>query len=330
MAAKQFSSLHQFDSHYRSGHIDTLAGVDEAGRGPLAGPVLTAAVVLPTNCDHLQVNDSKTLSELQREHLYEWIMANAVDVQTGISWPVDIDKYNILQASIRAMKSAVTKLNTHSDLILVDGNPFIWKGKTVEFVKKGDGKSLSIAAASIVAKVTRDRLMKRYSIIFPEFGFENHKGYGTKMHLKALKEHGATPLHRKSFKPVIDHLQNLKTMKNKDIGRLGEQVAACGIIRSGYEILEMNYNVPGVGEIDLIHQEGDELVFTEVKTISTNKKFNSPESRIDQNKAERIMSAAGQYLEEKDFGENIRFDVISVRFFNQNPRISRLKNGLLL
>ena len=330
MAVNHSSSLQQFDSHYRKGHIDSIAGVDEAGRGPLAGPVVAAAVILPPDCIHPQIRDSKKLTSSQREHLYDWIMENATEVQTGISWPSDIDNYNILQATIHAMKSAVNHLKIHTDLILVDGNPYFWNGKKAKFIKKGDSKSLSIAAASIIAKVSRDKILERYNSIFPEYGFEQHKGYGTRGHLAALEKFGATPIHRKTFNPVHKYLPKIESMKNREIGKLGEQIAACGIVRSGCQVLEMNYNVPGVGEIDLIHREGDELIFTEVKTISTNDKFNSPESRIDQNKAERIMSAAGQYLEEKDFGENIRFDVISVRFFNQNPRISRLKNGLLL
>lgn len=330
MVSLEKSSLYSFDRQFRSTKNINLAGVDEAGRGPLAGPVVAAAVILPVEKDHPQIRDSKTLTEIQREHLYGWIMENSISVETGISFPSEIDQINILQATIKAMKNAVSKLNLDPDLLLIDGNPFSWNGMNSEFIKKGDGKSLSIAAASIIAKVTRDRLMKKYDAIFPEYGFARHKGYGTEQHLDALKEFGATPIHRRSFNPVKNYLPYLKTMKNKDIGRLGEQIAACGVIRSGYEILEMNFNVPGIGEIDLIHKEDEELVFTEVKTLSKPEMYASPEARIDRLKAERIMAAAGQYLEEKGFGENIRFDVISVRFFKQNPRITRLKNGISL
>ncbi len=176
-----------------------ICGIDEAGRGPLAGPVVAAAVILPKYARLLYVNDSKQLSEKKREELYDVIMREAVSVGVGIASPERIDEINILQADYEAMRDAVSQLTPQPDLLLNDA--VIIPQLTMKQISiiKGDAKSLSIASASIIAKVTRDRLMYEYGKMYPEYGFVSNKGYGSKTHIAAIKEHGACPIHRKTF-----------------------------------------------------------------------------------------------------------------------------------
>lgn len=176
-----------------------ICGIDEAGRGPLAGPVVAAAVILPKDARLLYVNDSKKLSEKKREELYDVIMREAVSVGVGIASPERIDEINILQADYEAMRDAVSQLTPQPDLLLNDA--VIIPQLTMKQISiiKGDAKSLSIASASIIAKVTRDRLMYEYDKMYPEYGFASNKGYGSKAHIAAIKEHGACPIHRKTF-----------------------------------------------------------------------------------------------------------------------------------
>jgi ribonuclease HII len=180
-----------------------VAGVDEVGRGPLAGPVVAACVVLPPNLFLPEVNDSKKLTPKKREHLFDQIMENVQEVGIGIVGERTIDRMNILNASLKAMWKAVNKLKNPPEFILVDGNQKIPQLLLPQMpVVKGDCLSLSIAAASIVAKVTRDRIMLKYHRKYPEFCFAAHKGYATKTHVEALKTFGPCQIHRKSFKLV--------------------------------------------------------------------------------------------------------------------------------
>ncbi len=176
-----------------------ICGVDEVGRGPFAGPVMAGAVILPKDCEILYLNDSKKLSKKKREALYEEIKEKA------ISWAVArvendvIDEINILQATLKAMRKAISQLDPKPDIILVDAVNIPDIDIPQEGIVKGDAKSVSIAAASILAKVTRDRVMEEYAKEYPGYGFEKNMGYGTAEHREALKEHGPTPIHRMSF-----------------------------------------------------------------------------------------------------------------------------------
>ena len=178
-----------------------ICGIDEAGRGPLAGPVAAAAVILPEDCKILYVNDSKKLSEARREELYGEIMEKAVCVGVGLVSPGRIDEINILQATYEAMREAVAKLFPAPDVCLNDAVTIPRLGVPARQVPiiKGDAKSLSIAAASIIAKVTRDRLMREYDKLYPEYGFAKHKGYGSAEHMAAIRKYGMTPIHRRTF-----------------------------------------------------------------------------------------------------------------------------------
>ena len=188
-------------SVYEKEHSDCqyICGIDEVGRGPFAGPVVAGAVILPKDDPILYLNDSKKLSEKKREALYDEIMEKAVSVGVGIASPETIDEINILQADYVAMREAVSQLTPKPEVFLNDAVtiPGI-EGRQVPIIK-GDAKSLSIAAASIIAKETRDRMMREYDKLFPEYDFAKNKGYGTAEHVAALKTFGPTPIHRRSF-----------------------------------------------------------------------------------------------------------------------------------
>ncbi len=189
--------MKEFEKKYDS--FSFICGIDEVGRGPLAGPVVAGAVILPKDCDILYLNDSKQLTEKKREELYQVIMDKAIATGLGFVQPERIDEINILQATYEAMREAVSKLEIVPDLLLNDAVTIPEITIRQVPIVKGDARSISIAAASIIAKVTRDRLMVEYDKIYPEYGFAAHKGYGVKEHIDAIKKLGPTPIHRKSF-----------------------------------------------------------------------------------------------------------------------------------
>ena len=183
-----------------------ICGVDEAGRGPLCGPVAAAAVIMPKDSRIEGVNDSKKLTEKKREVLYEQIIKEAIAYHVCLIDNEEIDEINILNATLKAMETAINNLTVKADFALIDGNRN--KGITTpnQMVVKGDSKSYSIACASILAKVTRDRLMEEYDEKYPEYGFLKHKGYGTKAHYEAIEKYGITPIHRKTFlKKILEN-----------------------------------------------------------------------------------------------------------------------------
>lgn len=177
----------------------TVCGVDEAGRGPLAGPVYAAAVILPTGLEIPGLNDSKKLSEKKREELFDVITNVAISFSVGIATEKEIDEINILNATFLAMKRAINGLEICPDYAIIDGNRAPNSGIYEETVVKGDGKVMSVAAASVIAKVSRDRFMLKMAEEYPQYQFEKHKGYGTKLHYEMLEKYGISPIHRKSF-----------------------------------------------------------------------------------------------------------------------------------
>jgi ribonuclease HII len=207
---RRFKKLCAFDHEFEAQGFSVIAGVDEAGRGALAGPVVCAAVVLRDESALLRVNDSKQVEEEEREELFAHIIANAVSVRISFGQPAAIDRHNILQATLMSMHRAVETLRPRPDLVLVDGRElFQWNGRMVPVIK-GDGKSLRVAAASIVAKVARDRLMRRLHRAYPHYGFDQNKGYGTSEHWDAIRAHGVADVHRKSF--VLKYVANNLSM----------------------------------------------------------------------------------------------------------------------
>ena len=204
---ERLSILKQMEMKLYEEGIETICGIDEAGRGPLAGPVVVAAVIMPKDSMIEGVNDSKKISEKKREALYERIIEEAISYAVGIIDQKEIDEINILNAPKKGLTLAIKGLETKPERILVDALTNI---DTCHIpytsIIKGDAKSYSIASASIIAKVTRDRIMREWDEIYPQYGFEKHKGYGTKAHIEAIKENGICPLHRLSFvKNIISH-----------------------------------------------------------------------------------------------------------------------------
>ena len=198
----QFQERSLFEDRYRAQGHQRIAGVDEVGRGPLAGPVVAAAVILPVGFYHPGLTDSKQMSKKQRSVAYQHIQEVA-EVAIGIIEPEEIDRINIYQASKQAMQQAVAQLTP--DALLVDAMT-LDVDLPQESLIKGDARSVSIAAASVIAKETRDTMMEQYAVLYPEYGFDQHAGYGTAQHLQALDRVGVTPIHRKTFKPVLDRL----------------------------------------------------------------------------------------------------------------------------
>lgn len=186
-----------------------VAGIDEAGRGPLAGPVVAAAVILPEEFDLPGLNDSKQISEKKRNELYPLIRNQALAVGVGVSRASEIDEINILQATLQGMARAVSRLSVAPDFLLVDGITPVPLGIAQKTLKKGDSRSLSIAAASVIAKVVRDRIMLAYDSLFPQYGFAGHKGYGSQKHRDAVAKYGPCVCHRRSFAGVREHCEHV-------------------------------------------------------------------------------------------------------------------------
>ena len=301
-------TLYEYDKEQ---YAKLLCGVDEAGRGPLAGPVVAAAVILPLEDEIEGLNDSKKLSERKREDLYDIIIEKAIAYGIGISSVEEIEKLNILQASLLAMRRAVEKLSVQPTLILVDGNQNPHFSVHSRMVVKGDGTSANIAAASILAKVTRDRLMEKLDETYPEYGFAAHKGYGTKQHNMAILEHGYCPEHRLSF---------LKKMKEKHPslsrlhGNLGESIAKQYLEKLGYQILEQQYRSTW-GEVDIIAKKDDVLSFVEVKLRDKNCFYEAKESVVP-SKQDKIVKTALDYLQKEEIDAQVRFDIVAIQLLS--------------
>ncbi len=194
---ERIEKLREYEEKYSE--YEFIAGIDEVGRGPLAGPVVTCAVILPRGCRILGINDSKKLSAEKREELYDIIMEEALAVSIGINSPERIDEINILQATYEAMRQSIDKLSIKPDILLNDAVNIPGVNIPQVPIIKGDAKSITIGAASIIAKVTRDHMMEEYDRIYPGYDFKSNKGYGSEAHIKALKELGPCDIHRRSF-----------------------------------------------------------------------------------------------------------------------------------
>ena len=289
---------------------DLIAGIDEVGRGPLAGPVVAAAVILPKECKIEGVNDSKKLSAKKREELYDIILEKAVSYGIGVVSNERIDEINILQATYEAMREALSQLKPKADYILADAVTIPMVSTPQRGIIKGDAKSMSIGAASIVAKVYRDRLMEAYEEVYPGYGFASNKGYGAAEHIEGLKKQGPTPIHRKTF------LKNLLPQEGDtttDKGHRGEALAAKQMEKMGYEILERNFHALKA-EIDIIAKKDNTIVFTEVK-YRQSEEMGTPGEAVGYQKQQNIIRAAKVYIAQKclmEMGYDFRFDVAEV------------------
>ena len=289
---------------------DLVAGIDEVGRGPLAGPVVAAAVILPKECKIEGVNDSKKLSAKKREELYDIILEKAVSYGIGVVSNERIDEINILQATYEAMREALSQLKPKAEYILADAVTIPMVSTPQRGIVKGDAKSMSIGAASIVAKVYRDRMMEAYEEVYPGYGFASNKGYGAAEHIEGIRKQGITPIHRKTF--VKNFLpQDGDTATDK--GHRGEVLAAKQMEKMGYEILERNFHALK-GEIDIIAKKENVIVFTEVK-YRKNEEMGTPAEAVNHWKQQHIIRAAKAYIAQKclmEMGYDFRFDVAEV------------------
>lgn len=298
--------------------VQLLCGVDEAGRGPLAGDVYAAAVILPQDIVIEGLNDSKKLSEKKRELLYDEIIEKAVDYCVGVATIEEIDKFNILGATFLAMNRAVGGLKVTPKLVLVDGNQNPKLSVHSRCVVKGDATSASIAAASILAKVSRDRYMKEVATAYPQYQFEKHKGYGTPLHYKMLDEYGVSKVHRLSFlKKYLSGDEHISQIR----GRLGEQIALDTLMQKGYSVIARNYSSP-YGELDIVAKQGDCIVVVEVKARGVGQTSSAADA-VTKSKRDKIIKTTAYFLREHSATNAVRFDVFEVYFDGDNNEISR-------
>ncbi len=303
-----------------------IAGVDEVGRGPLAGPVVAAAVILPKDHTIEGLRDSKKISKKRRESLFPLIYEQAIDIGTGEVDVKTIDKINIREATFKAMKMALDELSTIPDRALIDGHPLNDQSIPNEGIIGGDDKVDSIKAASIIAKVTRDRIMKEYSIIFPEYGFENHSGYGTKIHIEALEKYRATPIHRRSFKPVKNLMPTFKWLVDHDrISWMGKKLAALHLKKSGMSVMDLDWEGISNNSIDIVAKDNDHLIFVDVNTYYKNQDDLKKDNEVDRLK-KTMLPAMNLYLSDKLAVSNFRIDSISVILSSNNPEILHNKD----
>ena len=295
--------------------------MDEAGRGPLAGDVYAAAVILKPDTVIEGLNDSKKLTEKKRELLFDEICEKAEAYCVAVATVEEIDRLNILQATFLAMRRAVEGLGVKPKLVLVDGNRNPELPVHSRLVVKGDGTSACIAAASILAKVSRDRYMAELAEQYPQYGFEKHKGYGSKLHYQMLDAHGISPVHRKSFLKKYVRGEESPAQKR---GRLGEE-AVCGwLLSEGCTIAARNYSAPPYGEIDIVAEKDGITAFVEVKTRKEGARV-SGAAAVTPSKQKKLILAASQYADTHACGR-CRFDVAEVELAGgKAPRITALR-----
>ena len=308
--------------------VKTIAGIDEAGRGPLAGPVVAAAVILNQREIPEDVNDSKKLTAKNRDILFDVIKEKSLDYSTGIVWQDEIDRSDILRSTHLAMKKAIGSLKQMPEHLLIDGRRLPDSILEQTAIISGDSLSASIASASIIAKVTRDRIMLQISKIYPEYEFEKHKGYGTSLHINRINQFGPSPVHRHSFKQVKGIKSKVNLNEPKQLGKYGEKIACLELIKEGYEILEQNYWAESREcELDIVIKQEKTIIFVEVKS-KYHEGFGEPEQWVGEKKQAQISKAAQSYMIHKNpDGEEYRFDVIAIKFLNDNYKIKHIQDA---
>jgi len=297
-----------------------IAGVDEAGRGPLAGPVVAAAVILPKDHTIEGLIDSKKLSAKKREKLYNEII-KVSDYGIGIVSQRTIDKINILQATFKAMRSAILNLDQKPDKTLIDGYGFPDQNIKNEGIIGGDNLIKSISAASIIAKVTRDRIMMNIDKIFPEYGFAQHKGYGTKMHMETLNVHKASPVHRKSFGPVKRNIPKMEWLKNNNkFNSLGIQLVCLNYLNQNFTILHINFQSNINKKINIVLMKENVVVF--VKVIASTKKIEKINIlNLNQDEIDKMKYEASKYNQEISNIVESKFEIATI-VLKKNPIIN--------
>lgn len=301
--------MFEFEELYLSKGCKHIAGMDEAGRGPLAGPVVCACVIMPLDKKDIidGVNDSKKLTVKKREELYSKIIDKAISFHIAVIDNKIIDEINILNATKLGMKECVEELSITPDIVLVDAVKGLDVKVQTDAIIKGDAKSYSIGAASILAKVYRDKLMEELDKKYPNYNFKKHKGYGTKEHIMLLQKFGKCEIHRDTF---IKHFVWGK-MQSYILGKRGETLVKNYLQENKYNVIETNFRTK-LGEIDLIAIKNDIVVFIEVKTRTSNC-FGLPREAVNLAKQRKIKLVASEFLQRKKwFDKEIEFDVIEV------------------
>ena len=302
-----------------------IAGVDEVGRGPLAGPVYSAAVILPKNHTLNGLEDSKKISKKKRESLYLDIKSQAISIGIGYSDVKTIDRINIREASFLAMEMALNKLSKKPDYALIDGFPLKNQDIPNEGIIKGDTIHDNIKAASIIAKVIRDDLMSKYNLIFPEYNFLKNNGYGTKEHIQALKKHKATPVHRKTFRKVSENIPTFKWLieKNK-LKWMGNKFAGLFILKESKNIKKKIIKADMDEGFFVINENKTYVfvfVYTKYKVIGS--LFNLKSALYLNEIKDSSKIIIEQTIKEQN---NFRFDIINVTLEKGNPIIKHIKN----
>ncbi len=321
----------------------SIAGLDEAGRGAWAGPVVAGAVILPLDSPTLAqdlagIRDSKRLTPLQRDSLYGRIAHRATALGVGLVGSAWLDQSGVVPATRLAMTRALDNLAVPADYLLIDFLSLSYQGLPRKSIAGGDDISFSIAAASIVAKVLRDRMMVALDGVFPGYGFGQHKGYGTPQHREALRRLGPSPVHRFSYAPMRFMTEGTKEGGRNEqevaegrraLGRRGEQIAARHLERQGYVICEVNYRC-GAGEIDIVALDGDRLAFVEVRTRRSTA-FGSPAESVTAAKKRKLIEVAQTYLQEHEcLPLDWRIDVVSIQLTRSGKlkRLELIKNAV--
>ena len=296
-----------------------IAGVDEAGRGPLAGPVVAAAVILPKNHSIEGLIDSKKLTAKKREKLYKEI-TNICDYGIGIVSHRTIDKINVLQATFKAMRVAILNLKQKPDNTLIDGYGLPDQVIKNEGVIGGDNLIECISAASIIAKVTRDELMLKIDDIFPEYGFAKHKGYGTKAHMKNLNIYKACPIHRKTFSPVKKNIPKMEWLISKDkLNKLAVQLVSLHYLNKNYTIVHINFNLNEKMPIDIVLKKDEINVFVKVILLMKNTNRINIEN-LTTDELNNMKYEASKFYQESDSSLESKFKIATI-FLQKNPII---------
>ena len=324
--------LLKYEKTYWDKGVVLIAGIDEAGRGPLAGPVVAASVIIDKNFDITDINDSKKISPLKRIVLFDKIIENAIDVSIGIAHEHEIDNLNILQATFLAMRRALGNMKVAPEQLLIDGPMSDIEIIPVENIISGDSKSASIAAASIIAKVYRDRMMEEYHKIYPEYGFNKHKGYGTKKHIESLIKFKATPIHRKTFKIVKSNLPTLAYYEKNNLFNIAaSNFVASEYVKKNFIIFDKYIEIPKVGDIIdyFFINKSDKKIFLKIITNHNNMKMCLGNTAVDS--IEKYLIHLEYYLIKKELNKDFTFNVILVEFIsNKRPLMKIIQSESVL
>ena len=297
--------------------MNTVTGVDEVGRGPLAGPVVACAITLPENHTIVGLKDSKKLSKKQRNHLFSIIHKKSSGIGIGIVSRRVIDKINIREATFVAMRIALDELPIKPSFAYIDGEKLDNCKIPNKGVIKGDSLIDAIKAASIIAKVTRDKIMEDYSLIFPEYDFENNSGYGTTNHMNALRRHKASPIHRKTYKPVKLNMPTMMWLKkNNLLSSLSIKLVSLYLYKKRYKIIRLNYKSDIKNPIHIIALKNKTLYFFNVQELHTNRK------PIDKTIINHFKSASDNYLKQKDDISNFELGIATILMTKKKKNVN--------